>query len=139
MIESSKIAGMLLSLTVLAMLALPVYAADNVAAGNMTVNASGEKAVTVNIAAKDMAFNMSTITVPAGAEVAVNFVNEDSGVQHNIAFYQDQSASKEIYKGQPITGPDKITYTFTAPSDPGTYFFRCDTHPTKMTGQLIVK
>ncbi len=139
MIEKSKIVGMLLSLTVLAILAMPVYAADDAAAGNMAVNASGGNAVTVNIAAKDTAFNMSTITVPAGAEVTVNFENEDSGVQHNIGFYQDQSASKEIYKGQPITGPNKITYTFTAPSEPGPDFCRCDTPPTAMTGQLIVK
>ena len=139
MVENDKTVGMLLSLMVLAILAFPVYAADNVAAGNMTVNASGEKAVTINITAKDTAFNTSTITVPADAEVTINFDNQDSGVQHNIAFYQDQSASKEIYKGQPITGPDKITYTFTAPSEPGTYFFRSDTNPTEMTGQFIVE
>jgi len=30
------------------------------------------------------------------------------------------------------------TYTFTAPSTPGTYFFRCDVHPETMTGQFIV-
>ena len=139
MIENSKIAGMLLTLMVLAIFALPVYAADSAAAGNMTANANVGKAVTVNIVAKDMAFNVSTITVPADANVTVNFVNDDSGVQHNVAFYQDRNASKEIYKGQPITGPNKITYAFTAPSEPGTYFFRCDTHPTKMTGQFIVK
>lgn len=130
---------MLLSLTVLAIIALPVHAADNITAENMTGNTSGANAVNVNIAAKDMAFNMSTIIVPTDAEVTVNFDNQDSGVQHNIAFYLDESATKEIYKGQPITGPNKITYTFTAPSEPGTYFFRCDTHPTKMFGQFIAR
>lgn len=38
-----------------------------------------------------------------------------------------------------MTGPATTTYTFTAPSTPGTYFFRCDVHPTVMTGQFIVQ
>jgi plastocyanin len=41
--------------------------------------------------------------------------------------------------GDVITGPKKITYTFDAPEKPGTYFFRCDIHPTTMTGQFIVE
>lgn len=106
---------------------------------NMTpTNASSNKVV-VNIAAKNIAFNTSTITVPANAQVTINFDNQDQGVQHNIAVYTDSSAKTSIYVGKLITGLAKTTYTFTAPSKPGTYFFRCDTHPTKMTGQFIVK
>ena len=33
--------------------------------------------------------------------------------------------------------PVKITYVFTAPAIPGTYYFRCDLHPS-MQGQFIV-
>lgn len=134
-IGNSKIMGILLSLMVLAMLALPAYAA----AGNMTGNASGSIAVTINLTAKNVAFNMSIITVPANAHVTVNFDNQDSGVQHNAAFYQDQSASTAFYKGQIIIGPKKAKYTFTAPSKPGTYYFQCDVHPSQMRGQFIVK
>ncbi|MGA9097629.1 MAG: cupredoxin domain-containing protein [Methanotrichaceae archaeon] len=139
MIGNNKIIGILLSLMVLAIIAMPVYAAGNATAGNITGNASSNKTVTVNIVAKNIAFNTSTITVPAGAQVTVNFDNQDSGVQHNIAFYTNSSASKPIYVGAITTGPKKITYTFDAPTTPGTYFFRCDVHPSIMTGQFIVK
>lgn len=102
-------------------------------------NASAGKTATVNIVAKNVAFDMNTITVPAGAQVTVNFDNQDSEVPHNVAFYTDSSASKTIYKGQVITGPNKTAYTFTAPSQAGTYFFRCDIHPTQMTGKFVVQ
>ncbi|HWQ21068.1 MAG TPA: cupredoxin domain-containing protein [Methanotrichaceae archaeon] len=114
-------------------------------AGNMSTNASmgttgaAGQNVTIGLTAQGMAFNTSTITVPAGATVTMNFNNMDSGVPHNFAAYTDSSASKSIFVGQIINGPKTTTYTFTAPSAPGTYFFRCDVHPTTMTGQFIVK
>lgn len=116
-----------------------------VTAGNMSTNASmgttgaAGQSVTIGLTAQGMAFNTSTITVPVGAMVTMNFNNMDSGVPHNFAAYTDSSASKSIFVGQIINGPKTITYTFTAPSAPGTYFFRCDVHPTTMTGQFIVK
>ncbi len=114
-------------------------ASSNIGAnGNMSAN-TGSNGVAVDIIAKNMAFNKRTITVPAGAQVTVNFDNQDSGIQHNVAFYTDSSASTTIYKGAIITGPKTTTYTFTAPSKPGTYFFRCDIHPTTMTGRFIVQ
>jgi plastocyanin len=101
--------------------------------------APGAQTVTVNLAARNLAFNMSTITVPAGAMVAVNFDNQDAGVPHNFAVYTDSSAQQAIFRGQIITGPSRMTYTFMAPSQPGTYFFRCDVHFTMMTGQFVVR
>lgn len=111
----------------------------SMAMSNATSSTTGAKSVTVGISAKNIAFNTSTITVPAGAQVTVNFDNQDSGIQHNVAFYTDSSAGTTIYKGAIITGPKTTTYTFTAPSKPGTYFFRCDVHPTNMVGKLIVQ
>jgi plastocyanin len=104
-----------------------------------TSAAAAPKAVTINMIAASLAFNMSTITVPAGADVTVNFNNQDNGIPHNLAVYTDQSAAQSIFKGDIITGPATKTYTFTAPSTPGTYFFRCDAHPTTMTDQFIVQ
>ncbi len=109
---------------------------------NVTVKggdpANSSKNVTVGIFASNIAFNTSTITVPAGANVTVNFENKDSGVQHNVAFYETQAADKPIYVGEIISGPAKATYVFRAPEKPGTYFFRCDIHPTIMTGDFVV-
>jgi glucose/arabinose dehydrogenase/plastocyanin len=102
-----------------------------------TTGAAGA-AAQVAITAKNLAFDRTTITVPRGSSVTVTFNNQDAGVPHNVAFYTDSSASTAIYKGQVVTGPTTTTYTFTAPSAPGTYFFRCDVHPETMTGSFIV-
>ncbi len=99
--------------------------------------AGGGESVTVDIAAENIEFDTETITVPAGAEVTMNFDNRDSA-PHNVAIYTDSSAMTPIYIGEIITGPGQVTYTFTAPSEPGTYFFRCDVHPS-MNGEFIVE
>jgi plastocyanin len=95
--------------------------------------------VTIDLVAKNVAFDKSTITVPAGAEVTVNFDNEDTGIPHNFSVYTDSSAKTSIFVGQIISGPKTITYHFKAPAKPGTYFFRCDVHPTIMTGTFVVQ
>jgi plastocyanin len=94
--------------------------------------------VTIDLIAKDIAFDKSTITVPAGAQVIINFDNQDSGIPHNFAVYTDTSATTSIFVGQIINGVKSIAYTFTAPTTPGDYFFRCDVHPTTMTGTFTV-
>ncbi|KAF5035146.1 MAG: cupredoxin domain-containing protein [Methanoculleus sp.] len=101
--------------------------------------AAGGKAVTIGLTAHNIAFNVSTITVPAGAKVTVDFDNEDSGIPHNFAVYTNSAATEKIFVGDIITGPAKTTYTFTAPSKPGTYYFRCDVHPEQMNGNFIVQ
>jgi len=93
--------------------------------------------IPLSLVAKNNAFNISTITVPAGAAVVMTFDNQDR-FPHNVALYTDSTARTTIYKGEIITGPKVITYTFNAPSQPGTYFFRCDVHPSTMTGSFVV-
>jgi len=88
--------------------------------------------------AEGFAFSTETITVPAGAEVTVNFDNRDAGIPHNVAVYTDSSATDAIFVGEIVTGPVRTTYTFTAPKTPGNYFFRCDVHPS-MHGAFIVE
>ena len=107
---------------------------------NMTTNMTNQsgKAVTVMLSAQNIKYNMSTISVPAGAQVTVKFDNKDNGIPHNFAVYQTSAATQMIFKGMIITGPASTTYTFTAPSKPGTYYFRCDVHPTVMNGDFIV-
>jgi plastocyanin len=90
------------------------------------------------LTARNLAFDKTTFTVPAGATVALTFINDDPGVQHNFALYTDSTATTPIFRGGTVTGQITTVYTFTAPSQPGTYFFRCDVHPTTMTGTFIV-
>ena len=95
--------------------------------------------VSVNLTAKNIAFDVKTITVAAGAAVTVNFDNQDASVEHNFAVYMDSAATMPIFVGKIITGPAQIAYSFTAPGQPGTYFFRCDVHPTMMRGTFVVR
>ncbi len=117
-----------------------VYNTVNVTVvANTTLKTMAVQNIAIGLIAKNIAFNTSTITVPAGANITVNFDNQDTYVPHNFAVYTDSSATKTIFQGKQITGPAKTSYTFTAPSQAGTYFFRCDVHPTQMTGQFIVQ
>jgi plastocyanin len=104
--------------------------------GIPTATLTDERNENVRIKARNFAFDPPRITVPAGSQVTVEFENED-GAPHNVAFYTTPSLTTTIYKGAIIDGPGKITYVFTAPAIPGTYFFRCDLHPS-MQGQFIV-
>lgn len=99
---------------------------------------SANKSILIGLAARDMQFNATTITVPAGSNVTINFDNQDQGVQHNFALYTNQDTTNYIYIGKNITGPARTAYLFTAPSKPGTYFFRCDNYPRLMKGNFVV-
>ncbi len=120
------------------MILLGALISAGVASEGATTTTTSED-VAINLTAKDFAFNASTITVPAGAKVTIYFDNMDSGVEHNFAVYETSEAEKPIFVGDEITGPEKITYIFTAPSKAGKYFFRCDDHPGQMKGDFIVK
>jgi plastocyanin len=88
--------------------------------GNVTGNAT-----VVNLTAENIAFDTDTITVPAGANVTVNFNNKDDGVPHNLRGLRPTPLrSERIFVGEIITGPATTNYTFTAPSEPGTYYFQ---------------
>jgi plastocyanin len=93
---------------------------------------------TVTLTAKNTAFDTSRISVPAGSKVVMRFINNDADLPHNFALYTDSAAGTTIFKGELVTGVKTVTYTFTAPSKPGNYFFRCDVHPEMMTGTFVV-
>lgn len=95
--------------------------------------------VSVTIVARDLKFDKRSITASADASVTVTLDNQDAGVLHNIAFYTNSRATDKIAGGDTITGPSKIDVTFTAPSRPANYYFRCDVHPDSMNGAFSVK
>jgi plastocyanin len=94
-------------------------------------------ATALEITAKNLAFDKSSLTAKAGQPVQVTFHNEDVGVLHNVSFYTSRAASQAIHKGDLTTGVATVTYNFNAPSTPGTYFFHCDVHPD-MQGNFVV-
>ena len=100
--------------------------------------ATGPAGVTVSLVAQNTAFQPTTFTVPAGANVTVDFDNKDAQTPHNFVLFGGPDASSPaLFTGTIITGPATTQYTFTAPG-PGTYFFHCEVHPQQMTGTVTV-
>lgn len=94
----------------------------------------------MNLIARNMAFDTNKISVTSGAAVAVIFKNEDTGVPHNFAVYQNltRRQTKAVFVAETITGPATMAYRFAAPPADGSYFFECDVHPTLMNSAFTV-
>jgi plastocyanin len=90
---------------------------------------------TVEIVARDIAFDRQEIELTADQPAVIEFDN-DEPQPHNVAIYTAEDATQIIFQGDVIVGPLKTEYRFTAPG-PGTYFFRCDIHPN-MKGTVKV-
>jgi Cupredoxin-like domain len=85
-------------------------------------------------------FDTQCLAAPANAAFAVEVRNDDAEV-HNWAFYRDPSAAEHLGGGtidEPIAGGQSTTYEVD-PLQAGRYFYRCDFHPTTMTGTLVVE
>ncbi len=65
----------------------------------------------------------------------------DPGVPHNVEIFRRAAATRRLGGASgaddPVTGPGRAVYRVAA-LPPGTYFFRCDIHPTTMRGTLVV-
>jgi hypothetical protein len=78
-------------------------------------------------------FDKRTLSAASAQPVQLAFDNQDPGQLHNFALYTNNRATTKIFGGDFTTGPTNTIYRFPAPP-PGSYFFRCDTHPDTMTG-----
>ncbi len=82
-------------------------------------------------------FDQTKLSAPADLAFVIRFDNQDPGVPHNIGLYRDEGYSQPIAKGDIITGPAQSDLAVDA-LPAGTYYFRCEIHPTTMTGQIEV-
>jgi nitrite reductase (NO-forming) len=108
------------------------------ASGGASSAACAPGGTKLTIDASNAAFSTDCLAAPAGKAFTIAFDNRDAGVPHNVSIYTDDSASQALFTGELVSGPKKIVYQVPA-LDPGTYFFRCDVHPTTMTGTFVVK
>ena len=113
------------------------------AAGERKIEHHGEAAEeghapgAVEVMAKDIAFDIKEMNLPANGPAEVVFTNGDKGIPHNMSFYAGADATAPpIHKGGIVAGPGQITYDFTTPAA-GEYYFQCDVHPN-MNGKAHV-
>jgi plastocyanin len=90
----------------------------------------------VTVQAQNLAFDTSEIDLPADAPSTITFDNQDAGVPHNIAIYNDSSLGEALFTGEIVTGP--VTAEYQVPAlTAGEYYFHCDVHPN-MNGSVVV-
>jgi plastocyanin len=95
-------------------------------------------ATAFTIVAKDIAYDIHEIAVPAGADFTIEFKNEDaSGVTHDIDIRNADEAT--VQDQQVVNGGATNTYRYTG-LPAGQYKFICSVHPIpSMTGTLTVR
>jgi nitrite reductase (NO-forming) len=113
-------------------------AATPTAAGTGTAASCSPKGTVVTVMAQRTAFSAACLAAPAKKAFTIEFMNMDPGILHNISIYTDSSASPALFTGELVNGPADATYHVPALA-PGTYFFRCDVHPTQMFGTFVVR
>jgi plastocyanin len=98
-------------------------------------NATGSPAATVGLAAANLAFDRTSLELPAGVVVALTLDNRDPGILHNVAVYPT-GGGEPVFRGDTFAGIATRTFLL-GPLAQGTYRFVCDVHPT-MSGTLTV-
>jgi plastocyanin len=82
-------------------------------------------------------FDLKELHAPAGAAFQLTLDNQDSE-PHNVGIYTDTTYTKNVFPGMPIDPAHHVQVYDVGALTPGTYAFRCEIHPTNMTGTLIV-
>ena len=87
--------------------------------------------------ASSKGFAETELAVPAGAPIELSFDNQEQSVQHNVSVWEVEDFSgTPLFSGELVTGPSTVEYSIQGLTA-GTYYFRCDVHPTTMTGTIV--
>lgn len=106
------------------------------AAGAPAASPSGP-AADVTIVAHNITYLTATASAPASKAFTIAFINQDSGIPHNVSIHTGGASGQQVFLGNIVTGP--ITTIYEVPALPaGTYTYVCSVHAT-MTGILTVK
>lgn len=127
---------LLLSLLALSVAAAACGGGDGSSAGEVDAGAECSPSdTTLEITAKNLAFDTNCLAAPTGTAFTILFKNEDAGVPHNISILS-QGTHNHVFQGENVIGLTKTTYNVPA-LEAGTYGFHCDVHPN-MAGTFVV-
>jgi plastocyanin len=110
-------------LSLVAVLAACSGASANPASSGPAVS-SAPAGDAVSVAARDLKFSQSEISVPADKAFDLVFDNQD-GAPHNVAI--SDASGKSVFKGE-IVSSTQVTYKVPA-LGAGPYAFVCEVHP----------
>jgi plastocyanin len=99
--------------------------------------APGQPTGPVVTASDPNAFDPNTLELSAGQPTTIAFDNEDPTNTHNLDVFTDKDYTQSIGR-TPDVLPGGSGQVALPALDPGTYYFRCDFHPTAMTGTITV-
>jgi plastocyanin len=98
------------------------------------------KGTKLHLTAHLIKFNTDCLAAPADTAFTVIFDNQDGGVPHNIHILSADPSTdpnaQSFFDGDLVLGPSTATLHVSA-IPAGTYFFRCDVHPTAMFGTFV--
>ena len=104
----------------------------------------GAPATTVDVTQKDNLFEPDKITARTGQGITIKVTNKGINT-HNLHIAgpdgqfdtEDDAVIQPVGEGE-IKPGQSASLEWTAPDQPGTIKFRCDFHPTQMTGTINV-
>ncbi len=113
-------------------------------AAGRTATGPAPAAATLNVSQGDTFFDPNELVASPGQEVTFNITNAGQAV-HNLRIAgpdgeyetEDDAVVAPIGEGGLPPG-DTASLQWTAPGQPGVIKFRCDFHPTAMTGTIAV-
>src|SRR5262245_63527211 len=103
--------------------------------GGETEGEGGAQKPVVALAAFNIAFEPTSLDVPAGQAFTLRFNNRDANTQHNVEIFESKDfTGQPLFAGDLVTGVRTVNYAVDA-LQAGTYYFRCIVH-ANMTGEM---
>jgi plastocyanin len=124
----------------LLVIAVPVLIGGAIAARVITVKVPPKHVPPpppLALSAKNLAFNPPNLTLPPG-DATIDFKNEDTAAHDVHIFDGPDGNAPSLFAGEIVNPGASATYKVTGLKAGSTYFFRCDVHPTQMTGKVTV-
>lgn len=113
----------------------PAPAGSEAPAGSGAPTEPSTPQADITITAQNVAFDVTTVSGPAGKPFTIALVNDDKDIPHNVEILDASGGS--LYKGEIF--PGIATKVYDVPAIPaGQYKFHCTVHPN-MTGTIALQ